>query len=144
MKIIDTKQLRYHSGDGLMEIDEEHIYDSYGYSTTTNEFVLGMKPLGRIYFRPATNLDYVDGTPVEMSYISGGEKGVIDKYLKAGERVYTQEMVVNIINSRCYDKELLPKLPLDVYELLSELSENKGKNKPTRAKEILDKYEVLK
>lgn len=142
MKLIDTKQLRYHSGNGLMEIDEEHIYDSNGYSYTTDDLILGMKPLGRIYFRPATNLDYVDGTPVEMSYISGGEKGVIDKYLKAGEIVYTQEMVVNIINSRCYDEKLLPKLPLEVYELLKELSENKGNNKPTRAREILEKYEV--
>lgn len=142
MKLIDTKQLRYHSGDGLMEIDEEHIYDSYGYSRTTNEYILGMKPLGRIYFRPATNLDYTDGTPKEFAYISGGEKGVEDKYLKAGERVYTQEMVVNIINSRCHDEKLLPKIPLDVYELLKELSENKGRNKPVRAKEILEKYEV--
>lgn len=144
MKVIDTTRLQYDSRlqTGFMKIDDEHISDIDGYSTTTEEYILGMKPLGRIYFRGFENLNYTDGTPVETAHISGGEKGIIDKYLKAGQRVYSEEMVVNIINSRCHDEKLLPKLPLDVYELLKELSENKGKNKPARAKELLEKYEV--
>ena len=81
-------------------------------------------------------------SPVETAHISGGEKGIIDKYLKAGQRVYSEEMVVNIINSRCYDSSLLPKLPFEVYELLKELTENKGKNKASRARLMLEKYEV--
>lgn len=42
------------------------------------------------------------------------------------------------------DEEPLSKLPSDVYELLKELSENKGDNKSSRAKKLLEKYEVLK
>ena len=38
----------------------------------------------------------------------------------------------------------LLKLPSDVYELLEELSENKGDNKSDRAKKLLEKYEVVK
>lgn len=144
MKIIDTAKLQYDSQlrTGFMKIDDEHVSDIAWYNTTTEKCIIGMKPLGRIYFGELKNLNYTDGTPVEMPYISGGEKGMIDKYLKAGQRVYTEEMVVNIINSRCYDSSLLPKLPFEVYELLKELTENKGKNKGSRAKLILEKYEV--
>lgn len=145
MKIIDTTKLQYDSllQTGFMKIDDEHISDADGYSTITKEYILGMKPLGRIYFRGLENLNYTDGTPVETAHISGGEKGIMDKYLKAGQRVYSEEMVVNIINSRCYDSGLLPKLPFEVYELLKELTENKGKNKGSRAKLMLEKYEVM-
>lgn len=144
MKIIDTARLQYDSRlqTGFMKIDDEHVSDIAGYNTTTNNYILGMKPLGRIYFGELKHLNYADGTPVETAYISGGEKGMEDKYLKAGQRVYTEEMVVNIINSRCYDSILLPKLPFEVYELLKELTENKGKNKGSRAKSMLEKYEV--
>ena len=144
MKIIDTAKLQYDSRlqIGFMRIDDEHVSDIAWYNTTTEKCILGMKPLGRIYFGELKNLNYTDGTPVEMPYISGGEKGMEDKYLKAGQRVYTEEMVVNIINSRCYDSSLLPKLPFEVYELLKELTENKGKNKGSRAKLILEKYKV--
>lgn len=144
MKVIDTAKLQYDSRlqTGLMKIDDEHVYDIAGYNTTSEKYILGMKPLGRIYFGELKHLNYTDGTPVEAPCISGGEKGMTDKYLKAGRRVYTEEMVVNIINSRCYDSSLLPKLPLEVYELLKELTENKGKSKGSRAKLILEKYEV--
>ena len=144
MKIIDTSKLQYDPRvqHGFMKIDDEHVSDIAGYNTTSEEYILGMKPLGRIYFGELKNLNYTDGTPVEVPCISGGEKGMIDKYLKAGQRVYTEEMVVNIINSRCYDSSLLPKLPSEVYELLKELTENKGKNKGSRAKLMLEKYEV--
>ena len=144
MKIIDTAKLKYDSRlqTGFMKIDDEHIYDIAGYSTTTDKCILGMKPLGRIYFGELKHLNYTDGTPVEVPYISNGEIGMKDKYLKAGQRVYTEEMVANIINSRCYDDSLLPKLPVEVYELLKELTENKGKNKGSRAKLMLEKYEV--
>ena len=40
------------------------------------------------------------------------------------------------------DEAPLLKLPLDVYELLEELSENKRDNKSARAKKLLEKYEV--
>ena len=144
MKVIDTAKLQYDSQlqTGFMKIDDEHVSDIVGYNTTTKKCILGMKPLGRIYFGELKNLNYADGTPVETPCILGGEKGMIDKYLKAGQRVYTEEMVVNIIDSRCYDSSLLPKLPLEVYELLKELTENKGKNKGSRAKLILEKYKV--
>ena len=144
MKIIDTTRLQYDSllQTGFMKIDDEHISDANGYSTITKEYILGMKPLGRIYFRGLEHLNYTDGTPVETAHISGGEKGIIDKYLKAGQRVYSEEMVINIINSRCYDSSLLPKLPFEVYKLLKELTENKGKNKASRARLMLEKYEV--
>ena len=42
------------------------------------------------------------------------------------------------------DEDPLPKLPSDVYELLEELSGNKGDNISSRAKKLLEKYEVLK
>ena len=146
MKIIDTSKLQYDPRvqHGFMKIDDEHIYDIAGYNTTTDKCILGMKPLGRIYFGELKHLNYTDGTPVEVPYISNGERGMEDKYLKAGQHVYTEEMVVNIINSRCYDDSLLPKLPFEVYELLKELTENKGKNKASRAKLMLEKYEVAK
>ena len=94
MKIIDTARLQYDSRlqAGFMKIDDEHVSDTVGYNTTTDKCVLGMKPLGRIYFGELKNLNYTDGTPVETPYISGGEKGMTDKYLKAGQRVYTEEM----------------------------------------------------
>ena len=102
MKIIDTDKLQYDSRlqTGFMKIDDEHVSDITGYNTTTKKCILGMKPLGRIYFGEFKNLNYTDGTPVETPHISGGEKGMTDKYLKAGQRVYTEEMVVCYPNYR--------------------------------------------
>lgn len=146
MKLIDTSKLKYHYKADMMAIDDELIYDdTYGYNTYDKEYLLSLKPLGRIYFSPLQNLDYVDGTPVEAPYITGGEKGMIDKYLKAGARVYTEEMVLNILKSKLYENsdELKPKLPEDLHNFLVELSENKAKDKPQRAKEFLDKYKLV-
>ena len=86
MKIIDTARLQYDSRlqTGFMKIDDEHVSDIAGYNTTTEKCIIGMKPLGRIYFGELKNLNYTDGAPVETPYISGGEKGITDKYLKAG------------------------------------------------------------
>ena len=149
MKLINTDKLRYHHGinshHSLMEIDDEYIYSSNSYETNLKDEILGLKPLGRIYFDTFNNLNYTDGTPVEKPIITRGERGMIDRYMKPGARVYTDEMVVNIIQSRIYEQseELKPKLPIEVYEFLSEISNNKAKNKPKRAKELLDQFKVI-
>lgn len=149
MKIIDTSKLRFYRGESsnysLMEIDDEHIYDSRGYETKLKEEILALKPLGRIYVDKFNNLDYSDGTPVEKPIITYGELGMINKYMKPGARVYTDEMVVNIIQSRIYEQneELKPKLPVEVFEFLTEIANNKAKNKPKRAKELLTQFKVV-
>ena len=149
MKLIDTKKLRYHHvrnlNGSLMEIDDEHVYEARGYETNLKEEILSLKPLGRIYVDKCKNLDYSDGTPVEIPFIGGGEFGMINRYMKPGARVYTDEMVVNIIQSRIYEQsdELKPKLPIEVYEFLSEIADNKAKDKPKRAKELLDNFKVV-
>ena len=147
MKIItDTSKLRFSSllKYGQMEIDDEYVVEGKGYDTLDERFILGMKPLGRIFFNPLENLNYTDGTPVETAHITGGEKGITDKYLKAGKRVYTEDMVLNIIQSRCYEvhDELKPKIPKDVHELISEIANNTAKNKGDRARSFLEKYKV--
>ena len=147
-KLIDTKMLRYASTAdeiGFMEIDEEHIHDNDGYSTTDIKESLGLKPVGRVYFFEYENLDYRDGGAVEKPVITGGEVGMINRYLKPGVKVYTEEMVINIVKSRLYEnnEELKPKLPKDVAEFLNEIEKNTGKNKPKRAKELLNKYSVV-
>lgn len=144
MKLIKTDKLRYYDAH-LMEIDEEHIYNARGYETNLKKEILGLKPLGRIYFDTFNNLDYTDGTPVEKPIITHGELGMIKRYMKPGARVYTDEMVVNIIQSRIYEQsdELKPKLPIEVFEFLSEIANNKAKNKPKRAKELLDQFKVI-
>lgn len=144
MKLINTDKLRYHHS-GLMGIDDEYIYNSKGYETDLKNEILGLKPLGRIYFDTFNNLNYTDGTPVEKPIITHGELGMIERYMKPGARVYTDEMVVNIIQSRIYEQsdELKPKLPIEVYEFLSEIANNKAKNKPKRAKELLDQFKVI-
>lgn len=50
---------------------------------------------------------------------------------------------LGVPNGLLINGESLPKLPSDVYELLKELSENKGNNESCRAKKLLEKYEVL-
>lgn len=146
-KLIDTRKLRYDSISefGIMEIADEYIYPRRGYETTLKDDVIGMKPLGRIYFHEFKNLNYTDGTPVECAAINGGEFGMIDRYMKAGARVYTDEMVVNLIQSRIYEgnDELKPKLPVEVYDFLNEIANNKAKDKPKRAKELIKKFKVV-
>lgn len=149
MKLIDTSKLRFHHGrdlhHSLMEIDDEHIYNTMGYETKLKDEILGLKPLGRIYVDKFNNLNYSDGTPVEKPVITDGELGMINKYMKPGARVYTDEMVVNIIQSRIYEQtdELRPKLPVEVFEFLTEIANNKAKDKPKRAKELLDQFKVV-
>ncbi|UXU67455.1 hypothetical protein MUA52_05060 [Staphylococcus agnetis] len=148
VKLIDTKMLRYSSieASGIMEIDDEYIYPSERYyNTIEKEEILGMKPLGRIYFDRYNHLDYTDGTPKERAIIDGGERGMIERYMEPGARVYTDNMVLNIIRSKVYENndELKPKLPVEVYEFLTEIASNKGKNKPARAKELLEKFNVV-
>ena len=146
--LVDTSKLKfsYIKNDyNLMKIDDEYIYPSDSYENNFKSELLGMKPLGRIYFDHYEHLNYTDNTPVERAIIDGGTRGMIEKYMKPGARVYTEEMVCNIINSRIYENsdELKPKLPSEVYNFLTEIAENKGKNKPSRAKELLEKFKVV-
>lgn len=126
-------------------IPNEYLMEDEGYTVLDNLLSVGMKPLGRIYFDRHENLNYTDGTPVEKPIISGGEKGVLQEYLKAGERVYTEKQVINIINSRCYESndDLKPKIPPEIAQFLKGVSKNTAKNKPKRAKELLEKYSVI-
>lgn len=146
-KLIKTKKLEYPGKfhDGYMMIDEEHIHDmDFAYSTT-EDILNVLKPLGRLYFDEYKNLNYTDGTPVERAVVSGGERGMIERYLRPGVRVYTEDMVVNIIKSKLYEQnnELKPKLPQEVADFLKEISNNQATDKPKRAKILLEKYNVI-
>lgn len=140
MKITDVSKLHHQTYGGWVIPDEYLVPE--GYSVLDHEEFTGMKAIGRVYFRPADNLDYTTGEPVEMAYITGGEKGVTDSYLKPGARVFTEEQVINLLNSRCYEsnEKLKPKLPEDVYEFLEQLADNTAKMKPIRARAFLSKY----
>lgn len=149
-KIIDTTKLKYSSlrEVGYMEIDEEHIYpvkSAYDYKTIDDREIVGMKPVGRLYFDKYKNLDYTDGIPVEKAIVDGGERGMIRKYLKPGVAMYTGEMVKEIIKSRLYENvdDLKPKIPEEVYEFLEDIANNKAKQKPKKAKELLSKYKMV-
>ena len=89
MKIIDTTRLQYDSllQTGFMKIDDEHVSDADGYSTITKEYILGMKPLGRIYFGELKHLNYTDGTAVESL-----NEGYLN--LKDVERVMLEEVKI--------------------------------------------------
>lgn len=141
--IKDTESLKYNRLG--YEIDEIDLHKTNGYTQIDELETLGVKPLGRIYFDEYANLDYTTGEPVEKAVISGGEIGVLKKYLKAGEKVYSSEQVKDLINARIYEKNecLKPKLPEDVYAFLKELSNNKAKDKPVRALELMSKYKMI-
>lgn len=144
MLITDVTKLRKGIFDKDWIIPDEYLVPQ-GYSVLDPKEPLGMKSIGRIYYQPARNLDYVSGEPVELPYIDGGEVGVTDRYMKAGAKVYTEEQVKNLLQSRAYEvnEDLKPKLPEDVYGFLSEVSNNKAKDKPKRAKELLNKYKLV-
>lgn len=144
MLITDVTKLRKGIFDKDWIIPDEYLVPQ-GYSVLDPKEPLGMKSIGRIYYQPARNLDYVSGEPVELPYINGGQVGVTDRYMKAGAKVYTEEQVKNLLQSRAYEvnEDLKPKLPEDVYEFLEEIANNEAKRKPTRAKEFLSKYKMV-
>ena len=145
MIITNKDAIRYDYNKNCLIIDDEYLIDEDRYSVLDiNEF-LGMKALGRVYFHSYDNLNYTTGEPVEKAIISGGERGVEEKYLKPGARIYTEEQVKTIILKGLYEdtEELNPRLPVDVWTLLEELSNNKAKNKSKRAKDILEKYSKI-
>ena len=142
MIITNKDAIRYDYSNDCLVVDDEYLIDEDRYSVLDTKEYLGMKALGRIYFHSYSNLNYTTGEPVEKAIISGGERGVEEKYLKPGVRVYTEEQVKTIILKGLYEdtEELNPRLPVDVWTLLEELSTNKAKNKSKRAKDILEKY----
>ena len=145
MIITNKEAIRYDYSNDCLVIDDEYLVDEDRYFVLDTKEFLGMKALGRIYFDSYSNLNYTTGEPVEKAIISGGEQGVEKKYLKHGARVYTEEQVKTIILKGLYEdnEELNPKLPIDVWTLLEELSNNKAKNKSKRAKDILEKYSKI-
>lgn len=147
-KLIDTKMLRYAENQdvGIMKIDDEHIYPTNNYYETLDDSeILGMKPVGRIYFNWSDILEYWDGSPTEWPIISGGESGIADKYLKAGEAVYTEEMVLNIIRSKVYENNinLISKLPTEIYYFLEDVADGKLEGISKDAKKLLEKFDVI-
>lgn len=142
MKITDVSKIKHNSWG--ISIPDEYLVKE-GYSVVDGNELTGMKAVGRIYYSPASNLDYTTGEPVEMAYITGGERGVTNQYMRAGVRVFTEEQVLNMLNSRCYEAndELKPKLPEDVYDFLEKISKNTAKRKPSTAAELLEKYNKI-
>ena len=145
MIITNKDAIRYDYSNDCLVVDDEYLIDEDRYSVLDTKEYLGMKALGRIYFHSYSNLNYTTGEPVEKAIISGGERGVEEKYLKPGARIYTEEQVKTIILKGLYEdtEELNPRLPVDVWTLLEELSNNKAKNKSKRAKDILKKYSKI-
>lgn len=142
MKITDVSKIKFNSWGH--SIPDEYLVKE-GYSVLDDNELTGMKAVGRIYYSPAGNLNYTTGEPVEMGYVTGGERGVTDLYLRPGVRVFTEEQVLAMLNSRCYEAndELKPKLPEDVYAFLEEISKNTAKRKPSTAAGLLEKYNKI-
>lgn len=105
--ITKNKQEEFDSNVCFLEVPDEILYDTdmpY-YTVADNGSIVGMKPVGRLYFYKYTNLDYTDGTAVELPVISGGEKGVIERYLHTPTTLFTEEQVLQILHAALFDKE---------------------------------------
>ena len=102
-----NKQEEFDPNVCFLEVPDEILYDTdmpY-YTVAGNGSIVGMKPVGRLYFYKYTNLDYTDGTAVELPVISGGEKGVIERYLHTPTTLFTEEQVLQILHAALFDKE---------------------------------------
>ncbi|MEK0398587.1 hypothetical protein [Tetragenococcus halophilus] len=147
MEILNTEKIDIDWVTKRATIPDEYLSkdNHYKYSIMDESYRFNMKPVGRVYFAGLADLNYTDGTPKEAPLIGGGEFGTIDRYLTPGCLVYTEDQVENLINSRLYEDEdqFKPKITKELETLLTELSENKAKNKAKRAKEMLEKYQVI-
>lgn len=152
MIITDASKITYdhsnYNNDKItMHVPDEYLIpdSEWKYSALSKDFDLGMKPVGRLFGTTSQYLKYSDGTPVTILAVDGGEHGMADRYLKAGKLVYTEDQVKNIINSRCYEQneELTPKITAELESFLKGIANNTMKDKPKKAKELLEKYSVI-
>lgn len=145
MIITDTRKIVREWGDKEYHIDDEYLIPDtlHRYSVLKKDGQFRMKPVGRIYFEPMENLNYVGGGAVEHAWITSGERGVEDRYLKPGVAVFTERQVEQIVDGRLYDESHKPKLPEDVYNFLKEIAAGKAKNKNKRAQNFLDEFKVI-
>lgn len=145
MIITDTQKITKGWLDENYHIDDQYLIPdtAYRYSVLKDDGHFRMKPVGRVYFEPMEHLNYVGGGAVEHAWITSGEHGVIDRYLKPGVAVFTQKQVEEIVDGRLYDKSHNPKLPEEVYNFLKEIAAGKAKNKNQRAQRFLDEFKVI-
>lgn len=147
MKILDITKIQTDYKTLEVTIPDEYLapQEEYRYSIFEDQYALKMKPVGRVYYGQLKNFNYTDGTPVECALVSGGEAGVEKRFLRAGVPVYTSEQVELIINNRCYESNnnMKPRISNELANFLRDVAAGTAKNKPTRAKELLDKYEVV-
>ena len=102
-----NKKEEFDSDTCFLEVPDEILYDTdmpY-YTVADNGSIVGMKPVGRLYFDKYNHLDYSDGTAVERPVIDGGEKGVVERYLHTPTTLFTEEQVLQILHAALFDKE---------------------------------------
>lgn len=105
--VANNKKEEFASNTCFLEVPDEILYDTdmpY-YTVADNGSIVGMKPVGRLYFDKYNHLDYSDGTAVERPVISGGEKGVVERYLHTPTTLFTKEQVLQILHAALFDKE---------------------------------------
>lgn len=107
--VTKNKKEEFASNTCFLEVPDEILYDTdmpY-YTVADNGSIVGMKPVGRLYFDKYNHLNYSDGTAVERPVISGGEKGVVERYLHTPTTLFTEEQVLQILHAALFDKEKL-------------------------------------
>ena len=105
--VTKNKKEEFASNTCFLEVPDEVLYDTgmpY-YTVADNGSIVGMKPVGRLYFDHYNHLDYSDGTAVERPVIDGGEKGVVERYLHTPTTLFTEEQVLQILHAALFDKD---------------------------------------
>ncbi|MCG0810311.1 hypothetical protein IMAU10576_02440 [Lactiplantibacillus plantarum] len=102
-----NKKEEFASDTCFLEVPDEVLYDTHMpyYTVADNGSIVGMKPVGRLYFYQYNYLDHSDGTAVECPVISGGEKGVVERYLHTPTTLFTEEQVLQILHAALFEKE---------------------------------------